>query len=324
MKNRIIAYFTENLDITGQVELLKEVVKDDELKAEFARYQNTQALYSFADEVVDLADSRRGYNQLLSRREKQKRMHSIIRYTGYAAAIILLVVSVHLFHVYTYTPSYRPIAETSLFVPAGQRVNLTLPDGTTVWLNAQSRLVYPTAFTGDERRVSIEGEAYFEVVPNAAMPFIVSAGDIDMKVLGTTFNVHNYPQEPYQRISLIEGSLQVYNPLTKDNGIILKPNEEVHIEKGTMQVATIPNSDYFLWTAGIYSFDNEEFGVILKKLELYYDIHIEVKDTDMLQWKYTVKFRQRDGIDEICRLMQKVHPFRMQKDEKNNRIIIRK
>lgn len=324
MKNRIEQYFTKNPDIAEEVELLKEVVSDDELKAEFARYQNAQALYSFADEVIDMVDSRRGYARFLSRYKKQKTYRLVRRCVGYAAACILLVISVHLYHVYTYSLPASVQAETSLFVPAGQRVNLTLPDGTVVWLNAQSRLVYPTAFTGNERRVGIEGEAYFEVAPDKDHPFIVAIGDIEVKVLGTSFNVCNYPQETFCRVSLVEGSLQVYHPQSETDGIILKPNEEVCIENGKMQVSDISNSDYFLWTEGICSFDNEELGIILKKLELYYDITIEVKDADMLQWKYTVKFRQRDGIDEIFRLMQKVHPFRMQKDGDGNKIIIRK
>lgn len=323
MKDRIEKYFTEDLDAAERVELLKEVVTDAEWQAEFARYQNTQALLSFSDDVVDNVDSRRGYNLLLSRMKRKRTYQTMRRFAGYAAAIILAIVSVHLYHVYSHSSQFLQAAETSLFVPAGQRVNLTLPDGTTVWLNAQSRLTYPTTFAGDERRVSIEGEAYFEVVPDKNMPFIVSAGNVEMKVLGTTFNVYNYPGESFRRISLIEGSLQVYNSVSSD-GVILKPNEEVFVREGKMQIAEIPNADYFLWTEGIYSFENEELEVILKKLEMYYDIRIQVNDPDMLQWKYTVKFRQRDDIDEIIRLLQKVHPFRMQKEEEKNQIIIKK
>ncbi|MDL2208215.1 FecR domain-containing protein [Parabacteroides sp. OttesenSCG-928-O15] len=324
MKDRIETYFTEKLDIDRQIELLKEVVADDALKKEFARYQNTQALCSFSEEVIDVDDSKRSYRLLLAQKKREKRVHLIRKYAGYAAAIILLVVSVHLYHVYTYISDSPPIAETSLFVPAGQRVNLTLPDGTTVWLNAQSRLTYPTAFTGGERRVWIEGEAYFNVAPDKEMPFVVSTDEVDMKVLGTTFNVYNYPQEPVNRISLIEGSLVVYDSRGSSEGILLKPNEEVLVQNGEMMVSPIPNSDYFLWTEGIYSFENEELEVILKKLELYYDINIQVKDPDMLQWKYTVKFRQRDGIDVIIRLLQKIHPFCMHKEEEKNQIVIKK
>lgn len=322
MKEQIERYFTNDLDIPEQVELLRKVDSDDEYRAEFTRYRNTQALFSFSDEVIDPIDSRKGYDRFLSRRKKQKVFRTIRASIGYAAAIALLLLSMHFYHVYFY-PRNAPIgAETSLFVPAGQRVNLTLPDGTVVWLNAQTRLTYPTAFTGNERKVNLQGEAYFEVAHNPEMPFIVSSGGIDMKVLGTTFNVYSYEEEELKRISLIEGSLLVYDPQSESPGIILKPNEEITINDSEMIVNTIPNADYFLWKDGIYSFDNEKLEVILKKLELYYDIEIRIKDESMRDWKYTVKFRQRDGIDEILRLLQKIHPFRVKKDNENNHITI--
>lgn len=324
MKEQIERYFTGELNLNERMELLKKVESDAAVKDEFAQYQNTQALLSFSDAIVDPKESRSGYRLFLSRIQNQKSYRILRKTIGYAAAVVALLTLSHLYHVYTYPAPPQAVAETSLFVPAGQRVSLTLEDGTVVWLNSQTRLTYPTAFGRDERRVSLEGEAYFEVSHNDDKPFIVSAGEIDMKVLGTSFNVYNYAQEDFSRVSLVEGSLQVYDPLSGSAGIILRPDEEVTIRNGQMDVATIPNADYFLWKNGIYSFDSEEFGVILKKLELYYDIEIIVKEPFMLKWQYTVKFRQRDGIDEIMRLMQRIHPFRMQKDEENNRIVIDK
>jgi ferric-dicitrate binding protein FerR (iron transport regulator) len=179
-------------------------------------------------------------------------------------------------------------------------------------------------FTGEERRVKLEGEAYFEVAHNRDKPFIVATGGVEIQVLGTSFNVQNYEQDNFSRVSLLEGSLQVYDLLAGSAGIILRPNEEVTIRNGEMHVAQMPDTDYFLWTDGIYSFTSEELGSILKKLELYYDVEIIVKEPSMLKWQYTVKFRQRDGIGEILRLLQKIHPFHMQKDERNNRIILDK
>lgn len=324
MKQQIERYFTNDLDIHEQVELLRKVDSNEEYRAEFTRYQNALALLSFSDSVMDQIESERGYKYFQTRTKRQKLFRFIRISVGYAAAIAFLSICIHLYHVYFYSIPVPVVAETSFFVPAGQRVSITLPDATVVWLNSQTRLTYPTAFTGKERKVSVEGEAYFEVAHNLEMPFIVSAGEIDMKVLGTTFNVYNYKHEDFSRISLIEGSLQVYDPFLESAGVILKPNEEVTIKKGKMFITSIPNTDYFLWKDGIYSFENENFENILKKLELYYDIDIVIKEPSMLDWKYTVKFRQRDGIDEILRLMQKIHPFRVQKDNENNRIIINK
>ncbi|WP_080905028.1 FecR family protein [Parabacteroides sp. Marseille-P3160] len=324
MNEQIEKYFQGELSINERFELLKKIESDKNLQAEFTRYQNAHALLSLSDTVINEEDSKRGYGFFM-RRIKTQNLRRIVRQTiGYAAAIAFIIISVHLYHIYNYSLIRTASSDVSLYVPAGQRVSMTLQDGTVVWLNAQTKLTYPTAFTGDERRVEVEGEAYFEVAKDAEKPFIVSSKGINMKVLGTTFNVYSYPEEKVSRISLIEGSLQVYFSGMESKGIILRPNEQVAVNEKNISVETIPHADYFLWKEGIYSFYNEPLSNILKRLELYYDIGIEVKDPSILEWEYTGKFRQRDGIDEILRLMQRIHAFRAIKDEENNKITLSK
>jgi ferric-dicitrate binding protein FerR (iron transport regulator) len=322
MNGQIDKYFQGELTLDEEVELLKKAVSDKELQAEYIAHQNTRALLSFSDKVIDCEDTKRGYFSFIRAVRKKNTRRIVLKTVGYAAAIASLIVLVHLFHVYTYSSDSLAVTETSLFVPAGQRVNLTLQDGTGVWLNAQTRLTYPTVFTGNERRVTIEGEAYFEVAGDRNKPFIVSSKGIDMKVLGTAFNVYSYPEEEYSLISLIEGSLQICFPKSESGKVTLKPNEQVTIRGNRPAVATIRHADYFLWKEGIYSFNNEPLGNILKRLELYYDINIEVEEPSILQWKYTGKFRQREGIDEILRLIQRIRAFTIVKDEENNRITL--
>lgn len=312
------------MDTDERISFLRTLKTDKEMQKEFSRYQNTHALFALSDDVIDEADSISGYRAFV-RRIKNKTVRKLtLRVASYAAAIALLVLSVHYYHLYNYQQLLDAVTETSVFVPAGQRLCMTLADGTNVWLNAQTRLTYPTAFVNGERRVSIEGEAYFEVAKDENKPFIVSTGNVEMKVLGTTFNVHNYAAENNSRISLLEGSLLVYRKDAPDKNVTLKPNKEVTVYNNQMVVDNIPSNDYFLWKEGIYSFESEPLGNIFKRLEQYYDISIEAKDTDILKWKYTVKFRQRDGIDEILRLLCKLHPFKISKDEENNLITISK
>ena len=97
----------------------------------------------------------------------------------------------------------------TLYTPAGQRAQLILQDGTEVWLNAKSKLIYPARFTGEKRQVEVEGEAFFKVAKDPSRPFIVSTHDVDMKVLGTQFNVYSYPETGYVQTSLLEGSVCV-------------------------------------------------------------------------------------------------------------------
>lgn len=170
----------------------------------------------------------------------------------------------------------------------------------------------------------MEGEAFFDIAKDREKPFIVESQGVEMKVLGTQFNVYSYESEDYIKTSLLEGALHVYFSNRQETGVFLKPDEQVIIKDDRMNVEKIPHIDYFLWTEGLYSFENELLIDILKKLELYYDVRIVVKDPSIFQWEYTGKFRQRDGIDEILRVIQRIHTFHIEKDEEQNMIILNK
>ena len=324
MDEQIKKYFQGELDTSERLKLLRKVEANDELKQQFIEYKNTYALLSLSDQVDNKEENQRGYIRFRSM-VRTKKIHRFFMHTvGYAAAIVLLIVSTYWFTVNNYSTTPKIIADNTLYVPAGQRVKLTLQDGTDVWLNAQTTFTYPAVFSEKERRVSVQGEAFFDVAKNPEKPFIVSSQGIEMKVLGTKFNVHSYPGEENIQTSLIEGSLQVYFKKSEKEGIILKPDEQVTIKGSSMEVGIIPHHNRFLWRDGVYSFENELLINILKKLELYYDVKIEVKDPSIFQWEYTGKFRQRDGIDEILRMIQRIHKFKIQKDEENNKIILSK
>ena len=183
-------------------------------------------------------------------------------------------------------------------------------------------LLYPAIFDKKERRVAIDGEAFFIVAQDKHKPFIVSSQGIETKVLGTQFNICSYRKNNDVRTSLIEGSLQIYFTGKENESIILSPNEQISIKNGTIKVDTISHHDYFLWKEGIYSFKDELLVDILNKLQLYYDVRIIIRNPSINQEKYTGKFRQRDSIDDILRMLQKIHKFKIQKDEENNIITL--
>ncbi|GHT45796.1 anti-sigma factor [Bacteroidia bacterium] len=324
MHEQIVKYYQGELGAEERLDLLRKSHSDKSLKKEFIRMQQLQALLGLVAQENDQQEATASYHQFRLQHKRAKILQFAQRTLRYAATIIILISATWTTADFYYTKhnSTEELFNT-VYVPAGQRLSLTLHDGTVVWLNAQTTITYPAVFSNRERRVSIEGEAFFEVAKDAKKPFIVSTGTVDAKVLGTAFNVFNYPEENYSRISLIEGSLQVYHPESQAKAITLRPNEEITVSDSRLAVSNIADYKYFLWKDGLYSFENESFENIIKRLELYYAIDIEVKDSAMLQWKYTVKFRQKDGIHEILRLMQRVHPFAMKNDDENNRIIIR-
>lgn len=286
------------------------------------KFKNTYALLSFSDAACGKKTTRDSYTQFLCKmRAKHIRQISFYLFK-YAAIITLLIIFAYQAGVNQHSEILQENIENKLHVPAGQRIKLTLQDGTTVWLNSHTTLTYPAIFDKKERRVAIDGEAFFIVAQDKHKPFIVSSQGIETKVLGTQFNICSYRKNNDVRTSLIEGSLQIYFTGKENESIILSPNEQISIKNGTIKVDTISHHDYFLWKEGIYSFKDELLVDILNKLQLYYDVRIIIRNPSINQEKYTGKFRQRDSIDDILRMLQKIHKFKIQKDEENNIITL--
>lgn len=156
--------------------------------------------------------------------------------------------------------------------PRGGQYQLTLPDGTRVWLNAASSITYPAMFAGDERKVQVEGEVYFEVQKNKEMPFIVQIKDgAEIDVLGTHFNVNAYSNEPAMRTTLLQGSVKVR---MGTQSALLEPGQQV-VVKETIQVQRqVSIEQVMAWKNGLFNFENATFEEIMRQLERWYDIEI--------------------------------------------------
>ncbi|NDV59482.1 FecR family protein [Bacteroides sp. 519] len=190
------------------------------------------------------------------------------------------------------------------YVPPGQRAELMLPDSSIVWLNAQTTLNYSSDFGKSNRNIELNGEAYFKVKKNPNLTFVVKTKDIDINVLGTEFNVISYQDEPHTEVSLLSGSIRITGSQIPDEGITMKTNNYFRIVQGKYETFGIQDYDYFRWKDGILSFSNEPIGSIMKKLELYYDTHIEVKNESLLKLPYTGKFRSKDGVEQVLKVLQ--------------------
>jgi transmembrane sensor len=324
MEEKLPKYFSGELEQSDTAELFNELEKNELLREEFVRMQNTYALTHLSKFSKNESEGRRSYQQFLQQLKTKKRQKVVRLAVQYAAVALVLIASTFFATRYFLVGSDGEMEPNRLVVPAGQRAQLTLPDGTLVWLNAQSSLTFPARFHGKTRRVSVSGEAYFDVASNSRKPFIVSTQEMEMRVLGTEFNVYSYPEADYIRTDLVEGSLMVYSKRSPQTRVTLKPNEQVVMREGKMYVRKINSPDYFLWKDGIYSFENERLIDIIEKLQLYYDVKIIVKDPEIFNVRYTGKFRQRDGIDEILRIIQKIQKFTIEKERKTNTITLKR
>lgn len=207
-------------------------------------------------------------------------------------------------------------------VPAGQNAQVTLADGSKVWLNAGSTLHFPTRFPGKERLVNLEGEGFFEVQANKEKPFIVSTTSYTIKALGTTFNVNAYKKSKDFETSLLTGKVEVADHAGKQT-ILLSPNNRVVLEGDKLKTLPIQDSEYFLWREGIICF-NEPLSEVLEKLELYFDVKIEVNNKRVLQNEQHCigKFRSRDGLEHILEVLQLTSHFSYKKDDEKNLVTI--
>lgn len=237
------------------------------------------------------------------------------------AAIFIFALLIIRYALPEFVPSNEIAQMQTLHVPAGQRAEITLGDGTQVWLNAKTTLTFPTQFLGNKREVKLDGEGFFDVTHNKSKPFIVSTTKYDVKVWGTKFNLIAYSSRKNFETSLLEGSVEVLKE-GNSNGILLKPNEQVKLRNNQLVLSSVDDMDQFLWREGIISFDNTTFSELINKLELYFDFQIEVRNPKALNYRFTGKFRMKDGVEHILKVLQIKNKFNYRIDEKLNKIII--
>lgn len=170
--------------------------------------------------------------------------------------------------------------------PRGSKViDMTLSDGSRVWLNAGSSITYPVTFIGKNRHVVVHGEVYFEVAHNKAMPFIVTHGAMDVEVLGTHFNVNAYEDEPAVKVTLLEGSVKVRqyaminDQLKRANETLLKPGEQAALAGDHHSQLTIDHSpnlqQVMAWKNGLFSFTGADMATVMRQLSRWYNVDIK-------------------------------------------------
>ena len=214
------------------------------------------------------------------------------------------------------------MAMQTITVPAGQRINITLVDGTNVWLNARTSLSYPVKFGKNNRQVVLDGEAYFDVTKDKSKPFIVQTDNYNVEVLGTQFDVNAYSETGEFETTLMSGSVKVASASDSTQKITLKPNNKVFLQDGKLHVTAVDDYNPYRWKEGLICFKNKTFTSIMKDFEKYYGLTIQVKNKNVFKYVYTGKFRQTDGIDYALRVLQKDIKFTYQRDDENQIIYI--
>jgi transmembrane sensor len=324
MEEILLKYLLGELEETEQKNLLRQIADNEELREAYIRMQNMYALSFLTTDFSQEMEGKKGYHDFTQRLHTKKQKKLICSIIQYAAIFLLITTSTFFVTRALFTQANDEQELNTLYVPAGQRAQLTLHDGTQVWLNSQSTLIYPSKFSKNKREVSLEGEAYFNVAEDRKKPFVVSTQQLTMEVLGTEFNVDSYKKNGYTRIALVNGSIKVRETSKKGQSILLSPNQQITFSNNLMRHEKLSDPEHLLWRDGIYAFNNARLIQIIEKLELYYDTQIEIEDPEIFNTRYTGKFRQRDGIDEILHILQKTQSFNILKDREKNIITLSK
>lgn len=214
---------------------------------------------------------------------------SLFHYALRITAIILLLITTSIVTYHYAMDKQREPMDMIVAVEKGQKANITLPDGSKGWINSDSKLSYGSRFNADERVLNLEGEAYFEVKPDAKRPFIVQSGKVSVKALGTSFNVKNYNTEEHISVVLMTGKVEV---TANDNHVDLLPNEQAIFNKHSSILGKnrVDNSlDYSSWMYNTLNFESTPFSEIAHTLERYYNTQIVFKSEALKSYRFTGK-----------------------------------
>jgi len=212
-----------------------------------------------------------------------------------------------------------------LVIPYGNQSRVVLSDNTVVWLNAGSRLVYPTHFREKSREVLLIGEAFFAVAKNPDQPFVVKASGVDIRVLGTKFNVSAYAEDNLVQTVLNEGSVALRRSGAKfyEKDLVIRPNQMASFDKtsSNMQISAVSAEEYCLWTKGIMNFEEADFSRVIKQIERFYNISFTFSDPQMEQMRISGKLDLKRSRKEVMEYLQKVSLTSFEQKNENAYVI---
>lgn len=203
----------------------------------------------------------------------------------------------------------QDIGINQLIVPFGRNSSVKLPDGTVAYLNAGSRLVYPVRFEGDKREVFLFGEGFFDVTHNAEMPFVVITNELEVEVLGTKFNISAYPSDNIVETVLVEGKVKIketgFHVMSSD--YILKPNQQAtyYRKSEKTEIRQVNVMNYVTWHQGYLNFESLDLIRIVKKLERYYNIRIQLNNPMLGVRRITGKLKLDEKSDKVLKVLAK-------------------
>jgi ferric-dicitrate binding protein FerR (iron transport regulator) len=308
-KDVVSRYFRGQL-IDREYELLTDFLQD---RANREYFETAKKDWEQHPEPDDLA--RRNINRLNYQINKQNAIQYIPvfkrRWVQAASIAALLLIGLFTGSMVTYILSKEKInTEQIVFeTPRGEKSFVKLPDGSEVWLNASSRLVY-TTFSANRRVVELKGEAYFKVARDEKAPFIVKTNECEVEVLGTTFNIMAYDEFGRKEISLLSGKISVH---MNDAVKVLKPGQALILKNHYYYVDEVSPAEASGWVQNKFNFKNIPLSELLKRLENWYDVDITLENNTGREVNFTGTFKNEETIWQVLEAIKVYTPISYQK-----------
>lgn len=259
-------------------------------------------------EYFDPVSSSQGYSLFKARvKEHEKscrraRVLKVLKTFEHVAALLLIPVSVLTFYMGGKASDVEWLeANTS----AGQKMEVVLPDGSGMTLGPSTKLIYPSAFTGDERKVFVLGSVYADIESDAKKPFVVSAGSLDVRVLGTEFQLNSYEDDSEVEVALVDGTVQLHNK-TDNREVTMRPGDIVCYDKASGNfIRKNFAAGYYkdILENGGFQFVNQRLGDIASCLERHFAVKIHIADADIANERYFASFINNESVDEILSVL---------------------
>ena len=267
--------------------------------------------------VSDRINDAAGIDVERSLRQFKRRMHagrriSLRRSAVRIAAAAVIAAVLLAGGLTTVLLSKRLAQPVTVVTQLGERSQVVLPDGTKVWLNSSSSVEYVAPFFSSQRRVKMEGEAYFEVEHDRRAPFVVSTNGLDIEVLGTRFNIRNDDNEHRVTTVLLEGAVKAYASGREQASVRLHPAQQLVFDTRThaMRLTDCPSAERSInWIDGRFCFEHDTFGEIVAELKRYYNVDIRFMDNRLRDMRFSGNFRVEDGIYHIMSVLQLTYKF---------------
>ena len=305
----ILKYLEQEISNEEKVELYRWVDHSESNKLHFKEMQelwlSTEAILAPEEET------QKALQQFRSKIKDYKRSYFTRRkyfyYASQIAAIAIVIFGIY----YLFIKESRPEHFSCIEMAVGNKGCITLPDSSIVWLNSGSKLTYPESFSSKERKVFLNGQAYFNISRQEKHPFIVETEDMDIEVLGTRFVVKNYPQDDLIETALVEGSIKVYFPKASIRPMTLNPTEQVVYSRATKKAEVYKQDDssiYHIWAQNKLLLRNCELTDVLKKLGAWYNEKI-VYDNFSQDSVYVTLTVRNEPLTEILQTLKTISPI---------------